>query len=88
MLGALVRDARRRGAALLNAELEWSWPECAADEWADNTLIVTSCRSRLAASRLQASIRRRQVDAHARRPLGTFHFVPEQDPDADWEVVG
>ena len=90
MLGALVRDARRQGAALLNAELEWSWPtECVDDDWVDSRLIVTSCRSRMAAARLQASLRRRQVQQHSRKPQehNTFYLVPEHDPDGEWEVV-
>jgi hypothetical protein len=101
MLGTVLRTARARGAPLLDADLEWSWPAACADDCWIHIDVLTACadaQRRGAAARLQACLRRRLLEqgAQRREEQEDFAFLVlkegggedvEDVEEGEWEVL-
>lgn len=91
MLGTSVRNARARGAPLLDADLQWLWPpSCVDHRWVPSSLQAsyqTYLQRRAAAQHIQACVRRRMLPYTAPGCEDAFYLVPAYSTDEEWEVL-
>jgi hypothetical protein len=89
----ILRDARLRGVPIIDANMQWTWPELCEDDHDTVRCFIDVQRERSTAptlkdmctTRLQAVCRRMLVQQEAQH-TSTFCFVSSYVPD-EWEYV-